>query len=734
MAGIGAIRYHHSALGSCIHRDRLCDPFADTSTFMVRLLQSGIIKPEDLARKYASELFATEIMLLAYYVSAVNIETTYNALRAEEAKRNNQPEPAYEPFMGIALADTFQIHEDGDIPDLEIFAENNASIERQKQATINVVIGNPPYSAGQTSANDLNANQKYPSLDARIAETYAAKSTAQLKNSLYDSYLRAFRWATDRIGGQGVVAFVSNGGWIDGNTGDGVRLSMAEDFTDLYVFNLRGNQCTAGEQSRKEGGKVFGSGNRSTIAITIGIKDPAKQGFELHYRAIGYYLSAEEKLDVVDKNSITTLEWQTITPNAEGDWLNQRSEDFGSWPSIHESFFATYSGGLKTNRDVWAYNFDLGSLASNVQLCMDTFNRTALGDPIESTQVKWSSKFDQLKKSGITLEFESQRMVQSLYRPYCSQFAYFSSSFDDRCGKLPTIFPTQEHHNIGFYLPAASSAAREFNALATNLLPDLCLSGSGSGQFFPRFTWASVDAGDGGLFGAVNVGEQGEASVYGQVGEVVDGYVRVDNVTDEIKSIYRSALGENISGDDIFHFVYGKLHDPEYRETYAADLKKMLPHIETPSSREEFDKFASAGAELMALHVVYGDLEPYPLDIQVKGDENDRETWRVVKPKWAKKKDPETGKNINDVTKMIYNKNVTIAGIPAEAEEYMLGSRSALAWIIDRYQVKKDKASGIVNDPNDWADEVGNPRYIVDLVGKVTRVAVETVRIVESLR
>lgn len=708
----------------------ILDPFAGTSTFMVRLLQSGIIKPEDLARKYASELFATEIMLLAYYVSAVNIETTYNALRAEEAKRNNQPEPAYEPFMGIALADTFQIHEDGDIPDLEIFAENNASIERQKQATINVVIGNPPYSAGQTSANDLNANQKYPSLDARIAETYAAKSTAQLKNSLYDSYLRAFRWATDRIGDQGVVAFVTNNGWIDGNTGDGVRLSIADEFTDLYVINLRGNSRTAGENAKREGGNVFDI--RVGVSVLVGVKDPAHSQFSIHYYGSDDYESKAGKLALVNSARIANLPWIQITPNTEGDWLNQRSEDFGNWPSIHESFFAIYSGGLKTNRDVWAYNFDLGSLASNVQLCMDTFNRTVLGDPIDSTQVKWSSKFDQLKKSGITLEYESQRMVRALYRPYCSQFVYFSSSFDDRCGKLPSMFPTTQHENVGFYIVNPGSS-KPFSVLGTDLLPDLAMWGSNAGQFFTRFTWAPVDAGDGGLFGAVNVGEQGEASVYGQVGEVVDGYVRVDNVTDEIKSIYRSELGEDISGDDIFHFVYGKLHDPEYRETYAADLKKMLPHIETPSSREEFDKFASAGAELMALHVGYEDLEPYPLDIQIKGDENDRETWRVVKPKWAKKKDPETGKNINDVTKMIYNKNVTIAGIPAEADEYMLGSRSALAWIIDRYQVKKDKASGIVNDPNDWADEVGNPRYIVDLIGKVTRVAVDTTRIVQSL-
>lgn len=252
-------------------------------------------------------------------------------------------------------------------------------------------------------------------------------------------------------------------------------------------------------------------------------------------------------------------------------------------------------------------------------------------------------------------------------------------------------------------------------------------------QFFPRFTWSPVNAEDGGLFGEGNVVKQGEASVYGQVGEVVDGYVRVDNITDDIKALYRDALGGDVSGDEIFHFVYGKLHDPGYRTKYAADLKKMLPHIETPTSRAEFDKFAVAGKELMALHVNYESVEPWPLDIQVKGDESNRETWRVQKMKWAKRKAPETGKNVNDVTKLIYNKQVTISGIPAEADEYMLGSRSAVAWLIDRYQVKKDKASGIVNDPNDWADEVGNPRYIVDLIGKVTRVAMETVRIVDGL-
>lgn len=732
----------------------ILDPFAGTSTFTVRLLQSGLIKPEDMARKYASELFATEIMLLAYYVSAVNIETTYNALRAEQARITGEPEPEYEPFTGIALADTFQIHEDGDIPDLEIFKENNASVERQKKARINVIVGNPPYSAGQTSANDLNANQKYPSLDKRIAETYAAKSTATNKNSLYDSYLRAFRWATDRIGDQGVVAFVSNGGWIDGNTGDGVRLSMEEDFTDLYVFNLRGNQRTAGEQSRKEGGKVFGAGSRSTIAITIGVKDPKRSGFSLRYRDIGDYLAAGQKLEIVNRSSPATISWQTIQPNSAGDWVDQRDTEFSGWPTLSKrgslvpiAFFKDHSMGVGTSRDPWVYNFNEQSLRDNLERFISTFNRAATeianGEPVnkflkrslqfsDPTLIKWSSSLERNLTRRDHLSLQPSKIKTAVYRPFCKQHLYFDSTLNHRTSRVPSAFPFKFAANVGFFLNVGGTP-RPFCLLASADIPDLNFFGQG-GQFVSRFTWEPVEANDGGLFGAggSSIGN-GESSVYGQVGEVVGGYVRVDNVTDEIKELYRDALGGDITGDDIFHFVYGKLHDPEYRTKYAADLKKMLPHIETPGSREEFDKFVRAGEELMNLHVNYEELEPWPLDVRMKGNPDDRETWRVVKPKWAKKKDPETGKNVNDTTKMIYNSRVTIAGIPEEAEEYQLGSRSALGWIIDRYQVKKDKASGIVNDPNDWADEVGNPRYIVDLVGKVTRVAMETNRIVRGL-
>ncbi|MEH0058664.1 DEAD/DEAH box helicase [Auritidibacter ignavus] len=732
----------------------ILDPFAGTSTFTVRLLQSGLIKPEDVARKYAGELFATEIMLLAYYVSAVNIETTYNALMAEEATRLGEPEPDYVPFSGIALADTFQIHEDGDIPDLNIFRENNASIQRQKKAPINVVIGNPPYSAGQASANDLNANQKYPSLDKRITETYAKLSTATNKNSLYDSYLRAFRWATDRIGNQGIVAFVSNGGWIDGNTGDGVRLSMENDFTDMYVYNLRGNARTAGEQRRREAGNVFRDGGRTTIAVMVGIKDPQRSGFTLHYHDIGDYLSAEEKLAIVSQSSLNTIEWQTINPNKHGDWLNQRNDKFHTWPLLGDKkstttrFFHELSMGLGTSRDNWVYNFSRAKLEHNVTIHIDSYNQVvdhfdgqqSISDFLKTdprfsdpTKLKWSSSLTQrLSRSEKIDRFSHESVVKSTYRPFNKQLVYFDRPLIHRVSRLPSIFPTPEHNNLGFYVVNPGSA-KPFSTIATDLIPDLAMWGSNAGQFFPRFTWTPVEADDGLFAEGIAITQEHEPSEYGEIGEVVDGYVRVDNITDEIKEIYRDALGADLTGDDIFHFVYGKLHDPTYRKTYAADLKKMLPHIETPASREEFDTFAAAGRELMHLHVGYEDVEPWPVTVTVTGDEDDRETWRVTKMAWAKTTDPETGKKINDVTTLKYNKRITISDIPAEADQYMLGSRSALGWIVDRYQVKKDKASGIVSDPNDWADEVGNPRYIAELIQKVTSVAVQTVRIVNNL-
>ncbi|WKK14801.1 DEAD/DEAH box helicase (plasmid) [Rhodococcus ruber] len=724
----------------------ILDPFTGTGTFMTRLLQSGLIRPEDLVRKYASELHANEIMLLAYYIAAVNIESTYHALIGTEEAAE------YQPFEGIVLADTFQIREDDDSMDAVMFPQNNDRIVRQNAIPINVVVGNPPYSVGQTSANDLNANVAYPTLDGRIADTYAKRSTAQLKNSLYDSYLRAFRWATDRIGDTGVVAFVSNGGWIDGNTADGIRLSLADEYARIYVYNLRGNARTAGGLRQKEKGNVFGSGARTTVAILIGVKNPTHTGpCEIFYRDIGDYLSQEEKLRIIGDGTLGTIDWQAITPNSYGDWANQRNDEYLAWPAVGEkkpqpgqtTVFSAYSSGLKSNRDAWVYNYSRAVAEANVHRTIDFYNsqvddyaqycrESEITDykphvdrfiSQDATRISW----DVAQKNDLA-KFRKHEVAKDAwtvgsYRPFTRQNVYFDRSWLNRVYQLPSIFPTPHHRNIGF-LVMAPREGTEFAVLATNLLPDLSFF-TYTAQFFPRWTYVKAEPADGKLdFASADSSDVDEY-----------GYRRVDNITDGILMLYRGAIGDQVAKDDIFYYVYGLLHDPAYRESYSADLKKMLPHIPTPESRERFEQLAAAGRRLAELHVGYESVDPYDLDVQLKKgvSTDDRETWRVSKLKWGKKKDPETGKNVEDRTTIVYNSKVTIAGIPEDADRYLLGSRSALAWILDRYQIKTDKASGIVNDPNDWCDEHNDPTYIVDLIKRVTAVSVETMKIVESL-
>lgn len=351
------------------------DPFTGTGTFIVRLIQSGIISPHDLARKYANELHANEIMLLAYYVAAINIEATYHGVVGGE----------YAPFEGIVLTDTFQMTEDGDTLDTKMFTQNNDRAVRQLNNPIQVIIGNPPYSAGQTSANDNNANQVYPTLDERIRTTYVANRVAKggNVNSLYDSYIRAIRWGTDRLGDKGVLAYVTNGGYIDSNSADGLRKSLVEDFDHLYVYNLRGNQRTSGEQSRREGGKIFDAGSRATVAVMLAVKDPAHQGdCVLHYRDIGDYLSREEKLEIVESADIDVLEWSELEPNERGEWIGHSSDSFDEYSPLcvkgadgeDSPIFYTYSAGVQTNRDAWVYNFSENRLRSNVNTLVETFD------------------------------------------------------------------------------------------------------------------------------------------------------------------------------------------------------------------------------------------------------------------------------------------------------------------------------------------------------------------------
>ncbi|HEJ9921900.1 TPA: DEAD/DEAH box helicase, partial [Pseudomonas aeruginosa] len=444
----------------------IIDPFTGTGTFITRLIQSGLIKPEELPHKYKHEIHANELVLLAYYIAAINIEAAYHGEVIDE----------YTPFEGICLTDTFQMYEKEDLID-EVLVDNSARRKRQKALDIRVIVGNPPYSVGQKSENDNNDNVDYPKLDADIRATYAARSSATLAKGLYDSYIRAIRWASNRIGDTGIIGFVTNAGFLDANTTDGLRKCLADEFSSLYVFHLRGNQRTSGETSRKEGGKIFGSGSRAPIAISLLVKNPAAQGHgQIYFHDIGDYLSREEKLEkVAGYASVAGIEqWQRITPDEHGDWLKQRDNSFNRFIVLGEKksdapkLFENFSLGVVTNRDAWAYNASQSKLATNMTSMigfyngeverfnakysgLDTKARQAQVDGFidtDPTRISWTHNVKQDLVRNHIYAFESGNMVSSLYRPFTKQWLYYNRRFNERVYQMPRIFPDAGTENL----------------------------------------------------------------------------------------------------------------------------------------------------------------------------------------------------------------------------------------------------------------------------------------------
>lgn len=708
---------------------QVLDPFTGTGTFMVRLLQSGLIKPEDLARKYKGELHANEIVLLAYYIAAINIESTYHGLAGE-----------YVPFDGIVLTDTFQTSESRDLVDTVVLPENSERVNRQKQQDIRVIIGNPPYSAQQESQNDNNQNLAYPSLDGQIRDTYAAKSNAANKKNLYDSYIRAIRWASDRINDKGIVAIITNGSFLDANNMDGLRKCLSQEFNHLYIFNLRGNQRTSGEESRREGGKIFGSGSRAPIAVSIMVKDPACTSiFELHYHDIGDYLSREDKLAIIESfKSIEGIDWQTIIPNTNGDWINQRDPTFDRFIPLGdkegnggESLFRIYSLGVGTNRDAWVYNLSHDSLCGNMSRTIDFYNsevnryqsiyKNAPNPPkvedfvdTDPKKISWSSSLLPNVVRGRKSSFDQEKIVEALYRPYGKQWLYFDGMMNHRVGKWPVLLPTPRHSNFSISATGIG-ASKPFSALVTDVVPNLHTLDSA--QCFPLYWYEKPDPTDtppqGQLFAKSSDGQPDE-----------HGYIRRDAITDWALDTFRVHYQDDAIGkEDLFWYVYGILHSPEYKQRFAADLKKMLPRIPFAG---DFWAFSKAGRTLGDWHLNYETVDPWPLVEDKKGLELDPASfYRVQKKMVFGKKNGKPDKSV-----IIYNGNLTLREIPLEAYDYVVNGKPAIEWVMERYQLTTDKASGIKNDPNDWSDD---PRYIVDLLRRVVRVSLETVGIVGGL-
>ena len=701
------------------------DPFTGTGTFISRLLQSGLIQQKDLERKYHHELHANEIVLLAYYIAAVNIENAFH----DQIGQNKD----YEAFEGIVLTDTFQLGETDDSQKLfsEMFPQNSERVQRQKKAPVRVIIGNPPYSVGQKSANDNASNQEYEKLDKRIAETYVAESITTMNKANYDAYIKAFRWSTDRLDKKngGIIGFVSNGAWLDGNTTSGFRKVIEKEFSSIWVFNLRGNARTQGELRQKEAGNVFGGGSRTPIAITLLVKNPntIANKATIHYHDIGDYLSREEKLAIVKKfKSVGSkqMTWKTLQPNEHGDWLNQRNDLFGEFIPIADKsntekpFFNLNSNGIVTNRDAWVYNSSYNSLSDNMKGMIAFYNseverfvEAKKSNPdleakdfvsTDPKRIKWVQNLFRDAQNGLKLEFQSSEVIVSLYRPYFKQNLYKHRNFVWSPYLQNSFFPEKSSQNL-LICTTGIAGTKEFTSLITDKMPDIQLLANG--QSFPLYYYEEREKNSPSLFDAAGESE----------------YIRRDGVSDFILERAKKIYGKNVGKEDIFYYVYGILHSQDYRAAFANDLKKMLPRIPLVEDVRDFWKFSKAGKKLAELHINYEEIPPYE-GVEVSGESSGN--FKVQKMRFPKKGQQDT---------IIYNSKIVVSNIPEKAYEYVVNGKSAIEWIMERYQVSTDKKSGIKNDPNDWAEEVGNPRYILDLLLSIINVSVQTVEIVEGL-
>ncbi|EGO2638131.1 DEAD/DEAH box helicase [Enterococcus faecalis] len=657
----------------------ILDPFTGTGTFIVRTLHylkeklaNGEVTLADITRKYTQELHANEYILLSYYIAAINIESTFAEINHEE----------YRPFEGIVLTDTFESTEQEDTLDDTFFGTNDERLKRQKTVPITAIIGNPPYSVGQSSGNDNAQNISYPKLEGDIENSYAKYSTAVNKTSLYDSYIKAIRWSSNRLNEKGVISFVSNGQFIDSRASDGLRKSLYEEFNHLYIFNLRGDARTSGEQRRKEAGNIFGEGSRTPIAISVLVKD-GSDNHEIHFQDIGDYLSREEKLQILKTNqSINEIEWKEIIPDKNNDWINQRDKNYSKYLSIAEIFIER-AAGLKTNRDSWTYNYSKSNVAKSSENMIERYNNEVrrLGDindneerkiatNKEESYIKWTrALFQRFERSELITA--QGRIVVSMYRPFTKKYLYFQKEIIESTGNMENIF---REHNLGIIVQGAGEK-NIFSTLITNKIPNFHFVSTGKGFYLKNWN-------DNGLF----------ANKY------------------NINSTY------GLTEEEVFYYVYGILHSENYRDKYANDLQKTLPRIPEVKDKE---KYVEIGKKLADLHLNYEDVPAY--DGVSIVFESDNPSFKVKKMKHPKRGQLDT---------IIFNEDIVITDIPERAYEYVVNGKPAIEWIIDQYQVKKDKKSGIVDDPNEFSE---NPKYIFNLLLSIINLSMQTMDLVESL-
>ncbi len=694
------------------------DPFVGTGRFINRLIQmTPLIEKKDLPRKFKNELHANEIMLLPYYIASVNIEEAYHSRMCVGVEGN------YTPFSGIALTDTFNIEEEKNNASSSDFSkENEERIERQKNTDIQVIVGNPPYSVGQKNENDANKNQVYPKLHQRIKDTYVKESNAILTSKLYDSYIKAIRWATDRIGDKGgVIGFVHNASIINERSTAGVRKMLAKEFDSIYCFNLRGNQRTKGEVSKKEGGKIFGGNCRTPVAITFLVKNPNKKNklAKIKYHDIGDYLKREKKLDRIKNfGSIKGLEkqkgWEIITPDKHGDWLNQRDDSFYNFiPMVDKKnktkagIFDLYSCGVVTSRDAWAYNFSKNKLKNNMQNMINVYNQELkrLKNQnlsiknmdkfinLDNKKIKWSSALKSYfirNKKGI---FNPECIRKSSYRPFTKSWLYFDNMFNDRVSQNPKLFPTGNIKNK--VICVSGVGAKEFSVLMVDSIPDFGFLDKT--QCFPLYRFTNENK-------------------------------KYDSITNNALKMFNKHYKKiNITKEDIFYYTYGLLHSKDYRTKYKSSLDKTLPRIPLVGDLQDFKAFTTIGRKLAKLHLNYED-QPRLNEIKILKNEQKINFLKQLKPEDLTVQKMKVDKK--DKTKIIFNDHITITNIPPTVWEYKVNGWSPIKWVMERYRYKKDKETDLVNDPNSYSED---PSYILKLLLSVMSVSLKTTQLIDSL-
>jgi predicted helicase len=676
----------------------ILDPFVGTGNFIARVMR--VIAQQSqmtLKSKYRHELHCNEIMLLPYYIASMNIEHEYLDLMGE-----------YQPFEGICLADTFELAENKQV---DMFAaENIERIKKQKTTEFFVIIGNPPYNAWQVNENDNNKNRQYPEINRRVRETYSKASNATNRNALSDPYVKAIRWATDRIGEEGIVAFVTNNSFLEGIAFDGMRKLLAETFSKVYVLDLGGNIRTNPKISGTTH-NVFGIQAGISINLFVKQKTPTNPP-QIYYARVGKDWRKEAKYQFLEETAnITSVNWQPITPDKKHSWLLEglhaefdefiplgTKEAKAKKTSANGVIFKIYGRGILTGRDAWTYNFNPQALADNMQRTIKTYNEQVaqwlsrqnqaekLDDFVlyDDSKISWALSLKSYLRRGVQAQFTPAKMRRSLYRPFTQSNLFFDRVMDDAVYLFPKFFPTPEteKENKAICLAGVGNRKR-FGCLVTNLIASLDLAFE-KAQCFPFYTYDE------------------------------DGSNRQENITDWALNHYQKHYEDaNITKWAIFYYLYGLLHHAGYRHKYAANLKRELPRM---PMAPDFWRFSKAGEKLAYLHLNY-ELQPaYPLKIIT--NPNALSSLRVRKMRLSK-----------DKTQLIYNDFLTLDGLPKKAFDYQLGNRSALEWIIEQYRVKVDKRSGITNDPNRADDE----HYILELLKKVITVSLETLKVIEQL-